>query len=403
MRALPLVLAAALAGCGDPAGDDPPPPAPDRATLPEEPEPMDALSALGYAAWDEDADEQASGVVLHDRERAWRGYNLFTNDVDRALLVDMDGRVVHSWRLPGRHRFEWADLLEGGDVLAVSVGECAARLAWDGTPVWTLEEPAHHDARQGEDGSVWTIVWGETVPLAGRPVRFDELVRLDEQGAPLERWDTLEHQPALLAMHGPTDLDEPLPEGAEPERPYFDYYHLNSVQPLPATPLGERDPRFGAGNLLICLRNVDTICILDRETLEVVWHWGQGELQLPHMPTMLPSGNVLVFDNGTWRERSRVLELDPVTNEVVWSWGDAPDQDLWSRWRGSAQRLPNGNTLICESERGRAFEVTPGGEVVWDFWNPELVDGKRKRIYRMTRVAPELVEPLLAAGRPSGD
>jgi hypothetical protein len=37
---------------------------------------------------------------------------------------------------------------------------------------------------------------------------------------------------------------------------------------------------------------------------------------------------------------------------------------------GSAQRLPNGNTLITEASFGRFFEVTKEGEIVWDYVNP---------------------------------
>ncbi|MBI5434811.1 MAG: hypothetical protein HZA52_18405 [Planctomycetes bacterium] len=35
-----------------------------------------------------------------------------------------------------------------------------------------------------------------------------------------------------------------------------------------------------------------------------------------------------------------------------------------------AQRLANGNTLICAGETGRLVEVTPKGEVAWDFLSP---------------------------------
>ena len=37
---------------------------------------------------------------------------------------------------------------------------------------------------------------------------------------------------------------------------------------------------------------------------------------------------------------------------------------------GSSERLPNGNTLISESNRGRAIEVTPDKQIVWEFINP---------------------------------
>ena len=32
--------------------------------------------------------------------------------------------------------------------------------------------------------------------------------------------------------------------------------------------------------------------------------------------------------------------------------------------------MANGNTLITESDGGRAFEVQPNGEKVWEFFNP---------------------------------
>ena len=50
---------------------------------------------------------------------------------------------------------------------------------------------------------------------------------------------------------------------------------------------------------------------------------------------------------------------------------------------GGQERLPNGNTLICESLMGRFLEVTMDGEVVWEFVNPFYNDfrfhGENKR------------------------
>ena len=42
------------------------------------------------------------------------------------------------------------------------------------------------------------------------------------------------------------------------------------------------------------------------------------------------------------------------------------------RLLGSARRLPNGHTLICEAMRGRIFQVTPNGEIVWEYVNPHF-------------------------------
>ena len=63
--------------------------------------------------------------------------------------------------------------------------------------------------------------------------------------------------------------------------------------------------------------------------------------------------------------------------------------------------LPNGNTFVCAggSRDGRLFEVTPAGEVVWDFRNPfaARANGMTK-IYRAYRFEPAFVEPLLVRG-----
>jgi hypothetical protein len=176
----------------------------------------------------------------------------------------------------------------------------------------------------------------------------------------------------------------------------YNYFHMNTISLLPETPLDAVDSRFRAGNLLICFRNVNQIAILAEGTKEILWVWGEGVLEWPHHPTMLESGNILVFDNGVRREYSKVIELNPVTETVEWEYVGNPPESLYTYTRGSAQRLPNGNTLISEGDRGRAFEVTKEGEIVWERLNPMTSEGNRVQIYRMMRLAPEVIEPLLA-------
>ncbi|MCB1057652.1 MAG: hypothetical protein KDD11_19295, partial [Acidobacteria bacterium] len=96
-----------------------------------------------------------------------------------------------------------------------------------------------------------------------------------------------------------------------------------------------------------------------------------GMFRKQHQSSLLPNGHLLLFDNlGAGGERSRVLEIDPIAQRVLWHYGGTPDVDLFSRTLGSCQRLASGNTLITESENGRALEVTPAGETVWEYHNP---------------------------------
>ncbi|QDU86430.1 Arylsulfotransferase (ASST) [Planctomycetes bacterium Pla163] len=72
---------------------------------------------------------------------------------------------------------------------------------------------------------------------------------------------------------------------------------------------------------------------------------------------------VLPFD----RERGFVREEREAfgPEAPVWSYAD-PDH-FYSAFISGAERLPNGNTLICSGAGGRVFEVTPAGETVWNY------------------------------------
>jgi hypothetical protein len=117
---------------------------------------------------------------------------------------------------------------------------------------------------------------------------------------------------------------------------------------------------------------VNQIAVLEQGTYRVLWAWGEGELEWPHHPAMLDNGHILIFDNGVRRESSQVLELDPITETIVWKYTAQSPTDFYSQARGSVQRLANGNTLICESDKGRVFEVTEDSEVVWTWLNSHI-------------------------------
>ena len=145
-----------------------------------------------------------------------------------------------------------------------------------------------------------------------------------------------------------------------------DVFHTNTLQVLdgshPAT-------AFAAGNVLISIWELNAVAVLDIEKREVVWCLG-GQWVKQHQPELLPTGNLLVFDNRGWRGKSRVVEMDLLGQEIVWSYAGTAAVPLESDLLGSCQRLENGNTLITESTNGHAIEVTADGRVVWEFWNP---------------------------------
>jgi hypothetical protein len=166
-----------------------------------------------------------------------------------------------------------------------------------------------------------------------------------------------------------------------------DVLHANSIEILSREIPGIAP----AGALLLSFRALHRIAIFDADLTEVLWMWGEGELQGQHDATQLPDGRLLIFDNGTRRRRSRVIELDPRTGRID---NAISTPTLFSRLRGGAQRLPNGNTLITESDAGHVLELTPDGELVWELWNPAVstASGRTERgvIYRLNRFPREL-------------
>jgi len=165
-------------------------------------------------------------------------------------------------------------------------------------------------------------------------------------------------------------------------------FHTNSIEII------EKDiPGLARkGDLLISIRQLNIIAIIDHSTKQLIWTWGENDLRKQHHPSLLDNGNILIFDNqGADGRRSRIVELNPITEKIEWTY----DSDkFFSFSRGGNQRLPNGNTLVTESDKGRVFEITPDGKVVWEFWNPEINDDKRAVIYRMMRLDPEVLSKL---------
>ena len=66
----------------------------------------------------------------------------------------------------------------------------------------------------------------------------------------------------------------------------------------------------------------------------------------------------------------KILQAPGGPNTFDWTYIANPPQSMYSTGLGAIQILPNGNRLINEGRRGRAFEITNAGETVWEYVNP---------------------------------
>jgi outer membrane protein assembly factor BamB len=143
--------------------------------------------------------------------------------------------------------------------------------------------------------------------------------------------------------------------------------------------------------------------IIDKASGKIQWQIGDDVLAQQHDPSMLDNGNVLIYDNGSHSRHSplpasRVIEVDTATNEIVWQYQDSPPFNFFSAYISGARRLPNGNTLITEGQVGRIFQVTPDGDMVWEYINPHFAANEQgfmvNSVFRSTHYLPEAVPQL---------
>ena len=344
-------------------------------------------------------------TIVYDPKRAYNGYTLFAPlNSSKVWLIDMLGRFVHCWEtgyLPGCHGV----LLPNGNLLYAGKknngplmefgGSCGIliELDWNGKEVWRYEDPfMNHDFWRMENGNTMLLRW-EAVPddiaakiKGGIPgterkgvIWCTSFHEIDRAGNIVWEWVAYEH------LDPDVDTICPLCHRAQ-----WDY--TNSIEVLPD------------GNILTSNRVFNCVTIIDKLTGEIKWRWGQNELGHQHNATMLENGNILIFDNGHHRCQprigeqfpfSRVVEVEKESGKIVWEYRHTSPLRFFSGFVSGAERLPNGNTLICSGAQGRFLEVTKECEIVWEYISPFYFKnanpaiGINNRIFRAHRYGPD--------------
>ncbi|MBN1274616.1 MAG: hypothetical protein JXB26_20330 [Candidatus Aminicenantes bacterium] len=363
------------------------------------------LKSLPYADWSPaEVSVTQKGVVKFNPEKAYKGINIFfSKGSSEVQLLDMEGKILHAWKhepIKGKRTdIAHAEVLPNGDILFIGNGTIT-RAGWDSQTRWITRLRTHHDIALSPEGNIATlteayeVLFYKVFPII---LQNNHLVLLSEDGRiqkDLNLYKLLKKDVPSDVLSGrawfvfnPRAFAQRIIDSLTPPRDIYgkaDIFHCNTVEFITRNV----NPVFKKGRILFCSKRLNMIGLVDLEKESVVWRWGKEELQYPHHPTLLDNNNILVFDNGNFREYSRILEIEPISGKIVWFYEAEPPRSFYSSWSGSNQRLPNGNTLITDSDSGRAFEITREGEIVWEFLNP-VVDEKnnsRANIFRMMRI-----------------
>lgn len=378
-----------------------------------------------------------SQLIKYKASKAYEGYTLFSPMFsDKTYLIDMLGNVVHIWEHkddpPGLHYI----LLENGNILGntrqkftpppegqpkqkpkpkentnpnkgLNFGGGAKGLReidWDGNTVWDYvpgpeDGSLHHDFVRLPNGNTLTNAWehvSKEETIAGgrnpkqttdRGIATDVIYEVDKSGKVVWKWNAWDHR----GMNSKDHLNVNYITNVIPDYRFGnpDWIHLNAL-----------DYNAETDQILVDSREFGELFIIDHKTGDIVYRWGNpttyGVGDQPTLTTNgdqvlfgphdahwigkgLPGeGHILIFNNGWARSPvsySSVIELDPETSEIVWEYKSKSENSFSSHHISGAQRLPNGNTLVCSGNHGHFFEVTKEGEVVWEYINPVTSGG----------------------------
>jgi hypothetical protein len=211
-----------------------------------------------------------------------------------------------------------------------------------------------------------------------------------------------------------------------------DWTHLNSI-----------DYNEAFDQILLSVHNFNEIWVIDHSTTtaeaaghtggrygkggDLLYRWGNPEtyragnasdqrLFKQHdahwiEPDLPRAGNILIFNNGWGRPDGNYSSVDEIITPVdsngnylvspgssygpeepIWVYTAENPADFFAINLAGAQRLPNGNTLICNGPHGIFFEVTDENEIVWEYLNevPQLIDNHVFKIHRYSPDYPGL-------------
>jgi hypothetical protein len=309
------------------------------------------------------------------------------------------------------------------------------RLDWNSNPVWTYQYSTtqhyqHHDALPLPSGHVLLVAWevksyaqslaaGRNPALIGGRLLPDHLVEVDPlTDSIVWEWHVWDHliqdfdstkanfgdvagHPELVDINftGPGNL-----------RTAADWLHMNSVAYNPVL-----------DQVIVSLHNLSEIWVIDHSTTteqarghsggrygmggDLLYRWGNPRgyragdsldqmLFMQHnaqwIDADLPgAGNILVLNNGVGRGFSTADEIVPACDSAgayprpapgtpfgpaapVWSYGATPPGSLYAGIISGVQRLPSGNTQVCDGVNGVVFEVRPDSAMGWRYVNPVI-------------------------------
>lgn len=317
---------------------------------------------------------------------------------------------------------------------------------WDGNIIWDFEYSSenylqHHDIEYLPNGNILMISWerkteAEALAAGRKPSLLldgelwpDKIIEVDPHensgGSIVWEWHIWDHliqdEDSEKSNYGVVaDHPEKINLNFVLNNGSADWTHINAV-----------DYNEALDQIMVTVHNFSEIWIIDHNTTtqeaagekgDLLYRWGNPQtydrgtsddqkLFVPHdgqwIDTGLPGeNNILIFNNGKNRPDGNYSTVDQITppfngdeyilnqNEaygpatITWMYKAENPSSFYSDHISGAQKLSNGNTLICDGPAGTFFEVTDSGETVWEYINPFTTttpQGESNEVFRAVR------------------
>ena len=329
-------------------------------------------------------------------DAAYPGLNLVTavaaDDRLAAYIMDMEGKVIHSWEVdwfeiwpdaghlpdkalpkqrPGTH-IHGAVVLDDGDIVYNYEHLGLVRLGLCGEVVWRLPYRTHHSIHRDDEGDLWVSAQINRVSKDARytnhkPEFIEPIIlEVSQSGKIKSEISVLE----LLSKNGLSGLLYMSAKNNRKTSVSGDTLHLNDVEPFSST---MQPGVFAPGDVLVSLRNIHTVFVFTVATRKIKHVW-TGDFVRQHDPDFIDGNTISVLDNNNIDseaagQQSRILLLSANSGERTVYYAGSDDTPFYTDIMGKTQWLPNGNLLISESMKGRAFEIDRDGRIVWEYVN----------------------------------
>jgi len=337
------------------------------------------------------------------------------------------------------------DFTTGGAGGVVEILDADSNVTWEFTTS-SRGVRLHHDVEMLPNGNILMIAWetktADEAISAGRDSSLltdgelwpDHIIEVDASGDIVWEWHVWDH---LVQDYDASQVNY----GVVADHPELininfgqsgrqsggaDWLHTNSI-----------DYNADLDQILLSVHNTSEIWIIDHSTTtaeaashsggnsgmggDLLYRWGNPQaydagsandqqLFSQHDATWIDEGypgegNILIFNNGIGRDYSSVDEIVPPINvdgsyalangsayaptSTTWTYVTENLSDFYAERISGAQRLENGNTLICEGTNGCFFEVTPDREIVWEY---QLRNAHVFRVVRYTSDYPGILQ-----------